>query len=133
MRRAQKPEGRARSGGNRTLDGEAAGDLLRALADEDSRALLRAVEGEALSVNELSEACDLPLSTTYRKVDMLTEAGLLEEQLRLRSSGKHTSEYILDIETVELSLTGGGIDVTVSDRTDQEEGEQSRVVLAGAD
>ena len=59
--------------------------LLAALEDEDCRAILEETDPEALSASELSEACDLPLSTTYRKVDKLTEAGLLEEQIRLSS------------------------------------------------
>lgn len=96
------------------------GDLLAALEDEDCRALLQAAAGEALSASELSEACDLPLSTTYRKVDTLTETGLLEERLRISSSGKHTSEYALRVEGVHVSLAGDGVDVTVDHRQREE-------------
>lgn len=95
----------------------AAGDLLSALEDGDCRALLRAASGEARSVRELSETCDLPLSTTYRKVDTLTAVGLLEEQVRLRESSKPTSEYTLRVERVCLSLSAEGIEAETTPET----------------
>lgn len=132
MGRAQKPDECVRGGGNRSVEGREAGNLLAALGDRDCRVLLQAAAGETLSASELSETCDLPLSTTYRKVDTLTEAGLLEEQLRLSTSGKHTSEYSLAVESVRLSLSGDNIDVEVSDRDAGGPG-QSPSVPAGAD
>jgi hypothetical protein len=128
MSRAQR-RGR---GSDRTVEGAEAGDLLAALADEDCRTLLQAADGEALSTSELSDACELPLSTTYRKVERLTEAGLFEEQLRLCSSGKHTSEYTLAIQSVELSLSDEGIDIELS-TGESEEPRAGTSVLAGAD
>lgn len=133
MGRTQRLDGQVRSGRDRTVEGEAATDLLAALADEDCRTLLQAVDGEALSASELSEACDLPLSTTYRKVDTLTEAGLFEEQLRLSRSGKHTSEYVRCIDGIELSLSGDGIDIELSGVSDTEESTALSSALAGAD
>jgi len=78
--------------------------LLDALDDTDCRAILDATSEEALSASEISEAHDLPLSTTYRKLDRLTEAGLLEERTCIRRSGKHTSEYIRSVDDVVISL-----------------------------
>ena len=133
MSKAQAPDGGTRSGTDRTVEAEEASKLLAALADEDCRTLLQAAEGEALSTSELSDACGLPLSTTYRKVDTLTEVGLFEEQIRLCRSGKHTSEYVRRIDEVRLSLTGGHTDVLVSDRSDAEKSTAPSSVLAGAD
>ena len=131
MEPAQGPNGGARSGTDRTA--EEAGELLTALADEDCRTLLQAAAGEALSTSELSESCGLPLSTTYRKIDMLTEAGLLERRIRLCSSGKHTNEYVRCIDNLSLSLTGDHIDIKVSRRSDAEGSTAESAVLAGAD
>jgi DNA-binding transcriptional ArsR family regulator len=78
--------------------------LLDALDDADCRAILDATREEALTANEVSEAHDLPLSTTYRKLDLLTEAGLLEERTRIRQSGKHASEYARLVDDVVISL-----------------------------
>ncbi len=78
--------------------------LLDALDDADCRAILGATREEALTANEISEVRDLPLSTTYRKLRLLTEAGLLEERTRIRQSGKHASEYIRSVDDVVISL-----------------------------
>ena len=102
------------------IDATQMSDLFGALEDEDCRALLQAAAGDARSASELSEECDLPLSTTYRKVDKLADVGLLAERLRLCSSGKHTSEYALNIADMHISLTEDGIGVQLSERTDRE-------------
>jgi len=116
-------------------DGLAAPDdvesLLKALEDGDCREILAATSEETLSASELSERCQLPLSTTYRKVALLTEAGLLEEQIRLSTSGKHTSEYALGVEDIHLSLGAeGGLEFEITRCTG---GENASQVLAGAD
>jgi DNA-binding transcriptional ArsR family regulator len=78
--------------------------LLSTLEDPDCRSIIEATTGEALSASELSERCDLPLSTTYRKVDQLTDVGVLDERVRLSRSGQHTSEYVLQVNSIELSV-----------------------------
>lgn len=78
--------------------------LLSTLEDPDCRSIIEATTSEALSASELSERCDLPLSTTYRKVDQLTDVGVLDERVRLSRSGQHTSEYVLQVNSIELSV-----------------------------
>ncbi len=46
-----------------------------------------------MTANELSEACDIPLSTMYRKLDRLTDANLLMESTEIRRSGQHATLY----------------------------------------
>lgn len=78
--------------------------VLTALEDPDCRALLEATTDEALTAGELTERCDVARSTTYRKLEQLTEAGLLEEQIRISSSGKHANEYRRTFDDVTISL-----------------------------
>jgi DNA-binding transcriptional ArsR family regulator len=78
--------------------------LLDALDDADCRAILDETSENVLTAAEVSETCDLPLSTAYRKLDFLTEAGLLEEQTRIRESGKHASEYTRLNDEIIISL-----------------------------
>ncbi|WP_227131721.1 winged helix-turn-helix domain-containing protein [Halorubellus salinus] len=86
--------------------------LLTALQDEDCRAIVQAVEDEALSASELAETCDLPTSTTYRKLDTLTDAALLDERLRLSSSGSHEREYVAGHVDLTISVgSGATVDV----------------------
>lgn len=91
--------------------------VLEALTDADSRAILEAVgeAAEPLSAAELSEACDVPLSTTYRKLDRLTDAGLLAERTRISRSGNHATEYECGVEDVQVSVgPDAGLEVCVS-------------------
>ncbi|MFA9517401.1 helix-turn-helix domain-containing protein [Halopenitus sp. H-Gu1] len=97
-------------------------EVLGALDDADCRAILEATSDETLSANEVSEACNLPLSTTYRKLDLLTEAELLEERTRIRRSGKHASEYSRTVEDVVVSLDPqGGVELRISRHEDTEQ------------
>jgi DNA-binding transcriptional ArsR family regulator len=78
--------------------------VLDALDDEDARAIVRALD-EPRTASELSEQCDIPLSTTYRKLDLLTDAELLEEGTEIRSDGHHTTTYSVAFEEVRIALT----------------------------
>ena len=78
--------------------------LLDALDDADARAIITTID-EPATANEVSERCDIPLSTTYRKLDLLTDAGLLEEGTEIRSDGHHTTTYTVAFEEVRIALT----------------------------
>lgn len=93
-------------------------DVFKALNDADCRTILDATGGDALTASEITDACDIAVSTVYRKLDLLTEANLLEERIRIRESGQHTSEYLRRVEDIDISIDGtDGIElsVTVSD------------------
>lgn len=79
------------------------GAVLDALEDEDCRALITRLE-TPMTASELSEATGVPLSTTYRKLDLLTEASLLAEQTEIRKDGQHTTRYLVDFEAVHVVL-----------------------------
>lgn len=90
--------------------------VFTALEDPDCRKLLEATADEALTAQELTDRCDIPRSTTYRKIELLSDAGLLDEQVRLRSDGKHASEYRRAFEGLVVSMSGGGeLEVDVSE------------------
>lgn len=88
-------------------------ELLAALVDEDCREILSATSEHPLSASEIGDACDIPSSTVYRKVEQLTEAGLLAESVRISSSGAHESEYECAVSSVEIELGDDGIDLAV--------------------
>lgn len=81
--------------------------VLAVLEDDDCRAILRATGDEPRSAGELCELCDISSSTVYRKLDALTDAGLLEESVRLSQSGSHSNEYSLAVSALEVSFDGG--------------------------
>lgn len=91
--------------------------VLDALDDEDCRHIV-AVLDEPMTAEEVSETCDIPSSTTYRKLDLLSEAELLEETVEVRSDGHHASRYRTDFERVVVVLTEErDLDVTVERTT----------------
>lgn len=105
-------------------------ELLDVLDDADCRAILDATSDTSLSANEVSEACELPLSTTYRKLDLLTSAGLLEEQVRIRRSGKHASEYLRSVTDVVVSISiHGEMELQVSHREASGQADSSTSVI----
>jgi len=79
-------------------------DVLDALDDPDCRAIVTALD-EPMTASEISDASDIPLSTTYRKIDRLEEAQLLFEGTEIRPDGQHASIYEVDFEEVVIALT----------------------------
>ncbi|MFT4947682.1 MAG: putative transcriptional regulator [Natronomonas sp.] len=82
--------------------------FVRTITDDECCRLLSAIETEAKAVKELSEECEIPLSTTYRKVNRLQEAGLVREKIRLSSSGNHTSVYEQEFDGARITLSNDG-------------------------
>jgi predicted transcriptional regulator len=114
------PDGEAR-GAETVTDPERVQTLMDLLTDVDCRGMLAATTGESLTVRELATEADLALSTTYRKVDLLTEVGLLVEQTRFDSEGSHPSEYRRAVDDVVVSVTADdGARLTVTSRSNTE-------------
>lgn len=82
-----------------------AGAVLAALEDADCRTILEATADEALTATELATRCEIPSSTVYRKLELLTDAGLLEERIRIQMGGKHASEYCRRFEEITISVS----------------------------
>lgn len=78
--------------------------VLEALHDEDCRTIVTNLT-EPMTADEIAEATDIPLSTTYRKLDSLTDAGLLAEGVEMRSDGKHASQYMIAFDSVSIDLS----------------------------
>lgn len=106
-------------------------NILGTLEDSDCRSIIEQTCDEALSASELSERCDLPLSTAYRKLDKLTEVGVLDERIRISQSGQHTSEYILQMDTIQVTVDPeSGLELEISQESVPQSGNS---MVAGAD
>ncbi len=57
-----------------------------------------------MTASEVSETCGLPSSTTYRKLERLEEASLIEERTEIRADGHHTARYAPVFEAVCIGL-----------------------------
>jgi predicted transcriptional regulator len=78
--------------------------VLDALDDPDCRAIIQSLETPKTAA-EVSEDCDIPTSTTYRKLDLLSDASLLAEGTEVRPDGHHATRYEVDFEEVVVELT----------------------------
>jgi len=88
---------------SRETEPPAVDDVLDALADEAARRILAALS-EPKTASQLSEECDVPLSTTYRKLEKLTDASLLDESTEIRRDGQHTTQYDVAFKSVSVSI-----------------------------
>lgn len=97
-----------------TDDAPDAQAVLAALDDDACRAILEATSEESLTATEVSEQCDIPMSTAYRKVEKLADAELVEERVRINTSGKHATEYRKNFDDVRVSVDAGEIEIRMT-------------------
>ncbi|WP_336037465.1 ArsR/SmtB family transcription factor [Halobacterium yunchengense] len=81
--------------------------VLSLLDDEHARAILAAASTEPMSASELSEACEASTATVYRRIDDLTDHGLLEESINVRADGNHHRVYRATFRRFTLELEDG--------------------------
>ena len=86
--------------------------VLDALDDPDCREILRRLDGP-MTASEVSEECEIPMSTTYRKLDLLSEASLVVESTEIRSDGHHATLYDAGFDAVTIALDDDAITVSV--------------------
>ncbi|WP_336328268.1 helix-turn-helix domain-containing protein [Halovenus sp. HT40] len=82
-------------------------EVLDALDDPDCRAILRETI-EPMTANELIDACEIPKSTLYRKLELLSTASLLREQETVNPDGGRVTRYERSFEDVTISLDDAG-------------------------
>lgn len=84
-------------------DGPAIDDVLTAIADEEARELVRALD-RPKSAGTLAEETGIPLSSVYWLLNRLSEASLLEERNAVRVDGHHTTRYVPNFSAIRLRL-----------------------------
>lgn len=97
--------------GDETLD-----ETFDLLSDADCRAIL-GVADTAMTTSEIADACDIALSTAYRKVERLSETPLLVEGVRFDPNGDHAAEYARGATDATIELTDDGVTLTMEDST----------------
>lgn len=87
----------------RAEDDPALDEVFETLSNQDCRELIQAMD-QPRTAAELSERSDVPLSTTYRKIEQLADAGLVDDVIEIREDGRHTSRYYPNFVTIEVNL-----------------------------
>jgi DNA-binding transcriptional ArsR family regulator len=89
--------------------------VLDALADPECRSILDEL-GTPLSAQDVADRCDIPQTSAYRKLEALSEAGLVSEGTEIRTDGHHRRTYERDVSGVlVLRGTDPGFDVEFVD------------------
>ncbi|QRV17342.1 winged helix-turn-helix domain-containing protein [Haloterrigena salifodinae] len=91
-------------------------EILALLDDSYAQEILRRTRNTPMSAKDLSEACDISISTVYRRVERLIDCGLLAERRIPQSDGNHYSMYETRLDELTVTLTDDGFEVTVSER-----------------
>ncbi|WP_436925045.1 ArsR/SmtB family transcription factor [Halosimplex amylolyticum] len=90
--------------------------FLDVVGDEDCAAILDAIREESQTIPELSDGCDIPLSTAYRKLKLLQEADLVEEKNRLPKDCRPKNVYELSFDAAVVTMgDDGGFEVEYVD------------------
>lgn len=87
-------------------------DVLSALDDETCRSILAELT-EPMSASELSETRDIPQSTLYRKLDMLSQAALVRELIEAGPNGGRITRYERDVTDVTISVDDDDVSVSI--------------------
>ncbi|WP_115863527.1 ArsR/SmtB family transcription factor [Halorussus litoreus] len=95
-------------------------ELLRVLGNKYNAEILRAT-GEPKSAQELSDELEIPIATSYRRIEELADAGLLELSGReFSDEGRRTKVYRRNVDALDVSFDDGAIDVAVDERPEEE-------------
>lgn len=93
-------------------------DVLDVVGDDHAREILAHASREAMSVEELSDACDTSERTVYRRLERLETLEWIEEHVEIDPDGHHRSVYETALKTVVVELDDGEYDVRIELRED---------------
>lgn len=94
------------------------GELLEVLGNKYNPEILQRAY-EPKSAQELSEELDIPIATSYRRVEELQELGLLEEEGKeFSEEGRQRTVYRRSIDGVNITFDQGDISVETDERTE---------------
>lgn len=92
-------------------------DLLRTLGNKYSAEILDAAD-EPRSAQDLSDELDIPIATCYRRIDELTEHGLLELHDSILSDDRRRIKvYRRNVESVDVEFDET-LTITVEERSE---------------
>jgi hypothetical protein len=93
--------------------------LLDVLADKYSRAILESTLEMPKSTIDLSSECGIPISTTYRRVQLLHHHKLLGISGSISQDGKKYFLYKSKIKSIVTRFDNGALDVEIVPSSEQ--------------
>jgi DNA-binding transcriptional ArsR family regulator len=88
--------------------------ILAAMADQYSRKILTATVNESVSALDLSKTYEIPITTVYRRIEELVEAGLIAAVKSGRTTdGKWYDLYRSLLRRIDVGFENGDVRVEV--------------------
>lgn len=88
--------------------------ISKLLADEYGGKILSVTFNNALPVQEISKACDIPIAVAYRRVLMMEEVGLLNAVfVDEKKRGRKVKYYKCNVSTIRFSFNEGKFSIEV--------------------
>lgn len=84
--------------------------LLALLGDEYACEIMRALDDGPMPARDLVEQCAMSRPTVYRRLERLTEAGVVDSELCLQADGHRRREFRLVCDAFEFQVSADGID-----------------------
>lgn len=81
--------------------------VLDALESDAARRLLGHLDTPR-TAQDLARRSDVPLSTVYRSVERLADAGLVRTRTEIRFDGTHPTRYELAVDSVTIRIADDG-------------------------
>lgn len=92
--------------------------VLRVLGNKYNAEILRATHTPK-SAQELSDELDMPIATSYRRIEELRDIDLLElEGKELSEEGRRTKVYRRQIDEIDVEFGNGDIEISIQERTE---------------
>ena len=85
-------------------DDDTANEVLDALGDEKARRCCRVLRGEPKSAREVANLTGYSLPTVYRRLNRLTQAGIIESRTTIDPGGDHYEAFTVIVERITVDL-----------------------------
>jgi DNA-binding transcriptional ArsR family regulator len=99
------------SDGPRSVSIESQQAVFEVLESERCRRILGATQDEPRTATDLADSLDIPVSTVYRKLDALADAGLVSESNRICDHGNHPVQYECDVDGISVDFDSDAVTV----------------------
>jgi len=89
-------------------------EMSRLMADDYAGKIMSATYGKAMSIQQISRACEIPIAVAYRRVGKMEKVGL-EKCVREEEAyrGKKVRYYMCAVDALHLSFIKGRFTVQV--------------------
>jgi len=88
-------------------------NIYQVLSDDRVRQILLVTNEAKRSAQDIADICDGSLSSIYRRLEILTEYGLLQKEIRIDQDGHHHNVYEADFESIAFQINDSALEVSI--------------------